>query len=176
MKKIEEKNKQFLIEKIIHGVEFEDLYKTKPEKKTEIMSTIEKNYRILRRVYQQLHIDTVELFAEFISSLSSYEIHDMYKDIKANGSGIKKITENSGTQELLKLFQDFYTIMGRLPLSNSLLVVPDGNTPPEEKINLRQLYDLFKNTNSHGLVSLPFLELLQFYLEGNDHSLIKKML
>ena len=33
MKKIEEKNKQFLIEKIIHGVEFEDLYKTKPEKK-----------------------------------------------------------------------------------------------------------------------------------------------
>ena len=71
MKKIEEKNKQFLMEKIIHGVEFEDLYKTEPEKKTEIMSTIERNYRILRRVYQQLHIDTAKLFAEFISSLSS---------------------------------------------------------------------------------------------------------
>ena len=54
------------------------------------MSTIEKNYRILRRVYQQLHIDTVERFAEFISSLSSYEIHDMDEDIKANGRGIKK--------------------------------------------------------------------------------------
>ena len=41
---------------------------------------------------------------------------------------------------------------------------------------MRQLYDLFKNTNSHGLVSLPFLGLLQFYLEENDQSLIKNAL
>ena len=101
MKKIEERNKQFLIEKIIHGVEFEDLYKTEPEKKPEIMSAIERNYRILRRVYQQLHIDTAEIFAEFISSLKSYEIHDMDEDIKAIGWGIKKITEVTGAQELL---------------------------------------------------------------------------
>ena len=66
--------------------------------------------------------------------------------------------------------------MGRLPLSNSLLVVPDRNAPPEGKINLRQLDDLFRNTNSHGLVSLPFLGLLQFYLEENDQSLIKNAL
>ena len=32
LKKIEEKNKQFLIEKLIHSVEFEDLYATNPEK------------------------------------------------------------------------------------------------------------------------------------------------
>ena len=41
---------------------------------------------------------------------------------------------------------------------------------------MRQLYDLFKNTSSHGLVSLPFLGLLQFYLEENDQSLIKNAL
>ena len=33
VKKIEEKNKQFLIEKLIHSVKFEDLYATNPEKK-----------------------------------------------------------------------------------------------------------------------------------------------
>ena len=77
------------------------------KKKTEIMFTIERNYRILRRVYQQLHIDTAELFAEFISFLSSYEIRDMGKDIKANRWGIKKTREVIGAQELLKLFQDF---------------------------------------------------------------------
>ena len=33
VKKIEEKNKQFLIEKTIHSVEFTDLYATNPEKK-----------------------------------------------------------------------------------------------------------------------------------------------
>ena len=86
------------------------------KKNPEIMSTIERNYRILRRVYQQLHIDTAEMFAEFISSLNSYEIHDMDEDIKAIGWGIKKITEVTGAQELLILFPDFYAITGRLPL------------------------------------------------------------
>lgn len=53
VKKIEEKNKQFLIEKTIHSVEFTDLYATNPEKKkTEILPAMENNYRILRRVYQ----------------------------------------------------------------------------------------------------------------------------
>ena len=46
IKKIEEKNKQFLIEKIIHGIEFENLYATNSERKPEIMSTIGRNYRI----------------------------------------------------------------------------------------------------------------------------------
>ena len=71
------------------------------------------------------------------------------------------------------MIQEFYSITDRLPLSNSLLVVPDGDAPLEEKLNMRHLYDLFKNTNSHGIVSLPFLGLIQFYLEENDHKLIK---
>ena len=53
LKKIEEKNKQFLLEKIIHGIEFENLYATGSEKNLEIMYTVERNYRIGRRVYQQ---------------------------------------------------------------------------------------------------------------------------
>ena len=87
VKKNRKKNKQFLIEKLVHSVEFEDLYATHPEKKPEILSTMEKNYRILRRVYQQLHIDVTELFSEFINSLSSYEIRDMDADIKASRWG-----------------------------------------------------------------------------------------
>ena len=133
------------------------------------MYTVERNYRIARRVYQQLYLD----IAEFIRSLSSSELQDFDEDISANGWGIKEISEVSNAQELLKIFQDFYSLTGRLPLSNSLLVVPDGDAPPEEKLNMRQLYDLFKNTNSHGLISLPFLGLIQYYLEENDHSLIK---
>ena len=59
------------------------------KKKTEILQIMEGNYRILRRVYQQLHIDVTELFSEFINSLSSYEIKDMDDNIKANEWGIK---------------------------------------------------------------------------------------
>ena len=50
---------------------------------------MEGNYRILKRVYQQLHIDVTELLSEFINSLSSYEIKDMDDNIKVNEWGIK---------------------------------------------------------------------------------------
>ena len=164
-----------MLEKIIHRVEFENLYSTDSERKPKIMSTIEGNYGIARSVYQQLHIDTAELFADLIRSLSSYELQDMDDNIRANGWGIKKISEVRDAQEFMKIFQDFYTLTGRLPLSNGLLVVPDGDTPPGEKLNKKHFYDLFKNTKSHGIVSLPFLGLIQYYLEENDHSLIKTL-
>ena len=125
IKKVEEKNKQFLIEKIIYGVEFENMYESNPEKKPEIMNTIESNYRIARRVYHQLHLDISELFADFIRYMSSYELQDMNEDIKATGWGVKKVTEVQDSQELMKIFQDFYSLTRRLPLSNGLLVVPD---------------------------------------------------
>ena len=90
LKKIKEKDKQFLLEKIIHGIEFENLYATDSERKPEIMYTTEKNYRIVRRVYQQLYLDVVELFSKFIGSLSRSELQDFDEDISANGWGIKK--------------------------------------------------------------------------------------
>ena len=62
---------------------------------------------------------------------------------------------------------------GRLPPSNSLLIVPDGDAPPDEKLDTKQLYDLFKNADSDGIVSLPFLGLIQFYLEENGRTLTK---
>lgn len=48
LKKIEDRNKQFLIEKIIHGIEFTNPYENSTEKKTEIIDTVESNYRIIR--------------------------------------------------------------------------------------------------------------------------------
>ena len=35
---------------------------------------------------------------------------------------------------------------------------------------------MFRRTNYHGLVSLPFLGVLQYYFEKNDFALIKKSL
>ena len=42
---------------------------------------------------------------------------------------------------------------------NGLLVVPDGEVPGRtEKINLKNLYEMFRDTNSHGgLVSVQFI-------------------
>ena len=80
--------------------------------------------------------------------------------MKTNGWGtVENIRTIKDFVKLLDLFQDFYKATRRLPTFNELLVVPDSDAQPEEKINLKQLYDMFKNTNSHSIVSLPFLGL-----------------
>ena len=73
------------------------------EKKPEIIETIESNYRIARRVYQQLYIDISVLFADFIRSMDSFEIHDMDNDIKANEWAIKKITDVNDAEDFMTI-------------------------------------------------------------------------
>ena len=61
--------------------------------------------------------------------------------MKINGWGtVENIRRIKDSMRLLNLFQNFYTATGRLPTFNELLVVPDGDAQPEEKINLKQLY------------------------------------
>ena len=64
----------------------------------------------------------------------------------------------------MSTFQLFYHNNGRLPLTNELLIVPDGEVPEgEEKINLKNLYKMFCYTKSHGLVSIQFLGVLGIF-------------
>ena len=43
-------------------------------------------------------------------------------------------------------------------MTNGLLIVPDSETPEgTEKINLKLLYEMFKDMKSHGLVFIQFL-------------------
>ena len=66
--------------------------------------------------------------------------------------------------ELLSTFQLFYHNNGRLPLTNGLLIVPDSEVPEgEEKTNLKNLYEMFRYTKSHGLVSMQFLGILGIF-------------
>ena len=78
------------------------------------------------------------------------------------------------SSELLNIFQTFYHTTGRLSLSNGLLIVPDGDAPPgEDKVNMKKLYDMFRYTYSHRLVSLGFLRVLHYYFDITDKQLIK---
>ena len=159
-----------MIEKIIQGVEFENAYQSNPEKKPEIIKTIESNYRIATRIYQRLFLDIAELFHEYIQSIDFYEQQDIEEDMKINGWGtVENIRTIKDSMNLLNLFQIFYTATGRLPTFNELLVLLDSDAQPEEKINLKQLYNMLQNTNSHGIVSLPFLGLLYHYFHNEKN-------
>ena len=97
----------------------------------------------------------------------------MNNDIRANGWVIKKVTEVNDAEELMNIFQTFYSLNGRLPLSNGLLVVPDTNTTPgENKVNMKQLYELFKNKIPVWCLCL-FLVLFNIIWRKTDHLLIK---
>ena len=75
--KIEERDKQFLVEKIIRSIEFSNLYETRTEKEPETIEAVESNFKISRRVYQALFIDIADSFIECIHSLDINEIQEL---------------------------------------------------------------------------------------------------
>ena len=93
LKTIEQRDRQFLIEKIIHDIEFKNPYENSIEKNTEIIDRVEKNYKILSRVYQSLFVDLADAFIEYIHTLDVDEIQQLDDNIKSNGYGIKSVLE-----------------------------------------------------------------------------------
>ena len=107
MKKNEEKDRKFSIEKIIHSVEFSNPYENSIEKNSEIWGTIESNYRVIRRVYQHLYTDVADIFYEYIHSLNADEIFELDEDLKSNGWGAINLLKIENSLELLSIFQLF---------------------------------------------------------------------
>ena len=83
------------------------------------------------------------------------EIQQLDDDIKSNAWGFINLFELDNVVELLSTFRLFYHNNGRLPLTNGLLIVPDGElSEGKEKINLKNLYKMFRYGKSHGLCNL----------------------
>ena len=100
MQKIEKNDRQFLVEKIIHSVEFKNPYENSIEKNPEIIDIVESNYRVIRRVNQHLYSDIADIFFEYIHSLDPNEIQKLDDDIKTNGWGVKNIHDIKNPLEL----------------------------------------------------------------------------
>ena len=121
-----------------------------------------------------MFVDIADSFIEHINSLDKYEIEQLDDDIKASRYGIKSILEIESTNELLKIFELFHYLNRRLLLTNDLMIIPYGEVPEgTEKINLKLLYEMFKDTELHGLVSIQFLCVLGKFFEA-DFSILKQ--
>ena len=118
-------------------------------------------------MYQSLFVNVADTFIEYIQSLDLDEIQRMGEDIKSNGWGVKSLLEIHNKYDLLRIFKMFYHFNGRLPLTNGLLIVPDGETSAgAEKISLKDLHEMFQGTKSHGLVSLQYSCALDYFFGG----------
>ena len=177
LKKVEDRNKQFLIEKVIHSVELQNPYTNSIEQKPEILDIVETNYKIARSIYQDLYIDIADLFQEFNRSLPPQDKQDMDDDTKSNGWGVKNILDVENSLDLINIFQTFYHATGRLLLSNGFLIILDGDaSEQEDRVNMKSLYDMFQHTYPYGLASLPFLGVVHYYFDATDQGLIKNAL
>ena len=139
------------------------------QKKTpKLCLKLKKTYKLCRRVYQSLFVDATNIFIEYIQPLDLDEIQQVDEDIKSNRRGLKSLLKIDNTYDLLRIFQMFYHFNSRLPLTNELLIVPDGKTSEvTEKISLKNLYEMFPGTKSQGLVSLQFLCALNIFFGGD---------
>ena len=115
-----------MVEKIINSIQISNPYKNPTEKNPEITETVESNYKRSRRLYLTLFIDIADSFIEYIHSLDINEIQGLDDDLKANGWELQSLLEVENAYELLTVFQMFYYLNGRFPLTNGLLIVPDG--------------------------------------------------
>ena len=120
-----------------------------------------------------LYYDIAKKFKSYLESLDFEEIQALNLDIKANGGGLLPIEQYSDSVELLKAFNLFYYINGRLPFTTGLLTIPDSNVPnfvKIQKISIKNLYEHFRGTASHGLVSVPFLSALDLFFVRNNET------
>ena len=122
----------------------------------------------MQKSHQSLYADIADYFIQYINSLEPDKIKQLDDDIRANGRGVISIFEIQNAVELLQFFNIFYYFNGHLPLTNSLLPVPDGETPLDtEKVSLKRLYELYEDIKSHGLVLLQFLSAVNLFFGGD---------
>ena len=100
-----------------------------------MLETGESNYRIIRRVYQSLYSHVADILFEYIHSLDPDDIQQLDEDLISNEWGAINLLEIQNSIELLSLsiMQLFYYLNGRLPLTNGLLIVLNGEVPDGEK-------------------------------------------
>ena len=89
--------------------------------------------------------------------------------------GVKSIVKIESSVELFCIFQKFYLLLLQWTASPNKWTFVSSRwrgTPSFEKIFLKSLYDMFKDTTSHRLVSLQFLSALTIFI-GEDVNLSK---
>ena len=72
--------------------------------------------------------------------------------------------------DLLQVFDLFYYINGRFPFTTGLLPIPDRDFPAfvgDQKLSIKKLGKQFRDSLSHGIVVLPFICALNFFLSGD---------
>ena len=141
-----------------------------------MIQDMSKNYRLLRQIHHGLYTTIAENFKLYLSTLTQSEFDEIDSDIIS--SGLNSLQNVETATELLMLFDFFYFVNGRFPTSGVHTFIPRADLPMEvngEELNIKKLYEKFRTTNSHALVSSRFLAALNIFF-GGDPELSRRFL
>ena len=154
---------------LIYKVENDqDYYKIKTVEDSEVIKGMEKNYRILRRVHNEIYTSIAQHFQLYLNSLEKSELEEIDADFVS--SGLNSIQNVDSIIKLIMLFDFFYFVNGRFPRPTAHTFILRADLPMEvngEEINIKKLDEKFRGTNSYGLVAAQFLGALNLFFGGN---------
>ena len=135
-----------------------------------------KNYRLLRTIHHDFYTTIAENFQYYLGTLTQSDFNDIDADIVA--SRLNSLQNVDSAKELLMLFDFFYFVNGKFPTTATHTFVPRADLPMEvngEELNIKKLYEKFRTTNSHALLSSQFLAALNIFF-GGDPKLSRRFL
>ena len=172
MEELQNRNWQYLIESLIYKVEKDrDYYKIKTKRDSDMIASMEKNYKMLRRVYDSIIATITENFQLYLNSPSEEEVTEIDSDFVS--SSLASIRDTESAFDLVSLFDFFYFVNRRFPTATGITFVPKGDFPLEvtkEEVNIKKLYEKFQGTNSHALVTSQFLAALNIFFCRNPET------
>ena len=142
-----------------------------------MLKTMTKNYKILRRVHNDLYKTVAENFKYYFDNLNETDLGEIEAHTVSSGLNSPKNVQNAS--ELLILFDYFYFINGRFPTTNEHTFVPRAKLPLEvngEELNIKNLYEKFRGSDSHGIVCSQILAALFCFFNGGGEKKARKFL
>ena len=87
-----------------------------------MIKKMEHNYRILRRIHNEIYTSIAENFQLYINSLDKAELEEIDADFVS--SGLNSIQNVDTATELMILFDFFYFVNGRFPMATAHTFIP----------------------------------------------------
>ena len=136
-----------------------------------------KNYRLLRTIHHHDFYTAIsENFQYYLGTLTQLYFEEIDSDIVS--SGLNSFRNVESATEHFNISNFFYFVNGRFPTATAYLFITRADLSMEvngEELNIKKLYQKFRTTNSHALVSSQFLAALNIFFGGNPE-LIRKFL
>ena len=174
LEEIQSKNWLYFIQTLleISNKEYESDTVTDLSDRKHIEKTFQ-NLNYLKIYYDNVFWDTGYFLLRSLQAQNALFLEEIKDDLSREIFYNKKIKDVTNHMEFLQKMSQYFYKTGRLPENEEMAIIPRGVTltfvKENQLINPFDLYEKFQFTDSHGLVSVPFLAALNVFVGGDKN-------